>query len=231
MSWFSRIEEACAAFIEQTFARSFPTDIEPAQIARKLVSTMEARTVHDGDRATAPSLYTVRVNTGDFERLYPHRGYLEQEWAALLADMGNLVSIAFENRVAVALSEDAAVVPGAVEIDVGAIETAPEAPVAAAPKHFILRMIRGLPPDATYEVGPTVRIGRSKANDIILADPRVSREHVRIEKHDRSAVLVDLNSTNGTLVDGKRATGNTKLRAGSTITLGNTELRFEERAK
>lgn len=228
MSWFARIEEACAAFIEQTFARSFPTDVEPAQIARKLVSTMEARTVHEGDRATAPSHYAVRVNTDDFKRLAPHRDYLEQEWAALLADMANLVSIRFADTVSVRLAEDPGVVGGAMEIDAGEPSQAPirssEAPAGA----FLLRMVKGLPLDATYEVRDSVTIGRSKVNDIVLADPRVSRNHARIERGGRGAVLIDLESTNGTALNGKRISGRVALRPGSLITLGNTELRFEE---
>lgn len=230
MSWFARIEEACAAFIEQTFARSFPTDVEPAQIARKLVSTMEARTVHEGDRATAPASYTVRVNTDDFQRLRQHREYLEEEWAALLRDMANLVSIRFEGPAEVRLAEDPGVVAGAVEIDAG---PAGELPVWAPEPpsgDFVLRMVRGLPLDAIYEVRDAVTIGRSKGNDIVIADPRVSRQHARIEQGARGTVLIDLESTNGTVLNGSRVSGRVQLRPGNVITLGNTELRFEERA-
>lgn len=230
MSWFARIEEACAAFIEQTFARSFPTDIEPAQIARKLVSTMEARTVHEGDRATAPASYAVRVNTDDFQRLRPHREYLEEEWGALLRDMANLVSIRFEGPVEVRLAEDPAVVGGAVEIDAGPAAELPVWDAERQPEAFVLRMMRGLPPDAVYEVEDAVTIGRSKTNDIVIADPRVSRMHARIERGARGAVLIDLESTNGTTLDGARIHGRVPLRPGNVITLGNTQLRFEERA-
>jgi hypothetical protein len=230
MSWFARIEEACAAFIEQTFARSFPTDVEPAQIARKLVSTMEARTVHEGDRATAPAGYTVRVNTDDFHRLQPHRQYLEEEWAALLRDMANLVSIRLEGPVEVRLAEDPGVVAGAVEIDAGPAGQLPIWNAEPSPGDFVLRMVRGLPLDAIYEVRGAVTIGRSKANDIVIADPRVSRQHARIERGARGSVLIDLESTNGTTLNGARINGRVALRPGNVITLGNTELRFEERA-
>ena len=47
MSFLAKIEHACAAFIERAFAKTFPGDLEPAQIARKLVSTMEAQTRSD----------------------------------------------------------------------------------------------------------------------------------------------------------------------------------------
>ena len=74
MSWFARIEEACAGFIERAFANMFPSDVEPAQIARKLVATMEARTQSaDNGAMAAPSRYAVYVHPSDYQRLLPHR--------------------------------------------------------------------------------------------------------------------------------------------------------------
>ncbi|MDP9017227.1 MAG: DUF3662 and FHA domain-containing protein [Candidatus Eremiobacteraeota bacterium] len=234
MSWLARLEEACAAFIEQSFARTFPSDLEPAHIARKLVSTMEARTLHDGDKATAPSRYTVRVHDGDYQRMKPHQLYLEEEWGALLEDMARLVSIALKPPVIVRLREDPGVVAGAVEIDVAGEDDVVEPAVAPAPaeqkKAFCLRMVRGLPVDAVYPLRDSMAIGRGKSNDIVIGDPRVSREHARIEAAAGQAILTDLGSTNGTLIDGTRMTGRVRLRPGNVITLGNTSLRFEETA-
>jgi|GEM_PF-474523 len=233
MSWFARIEEACAVFIEQTFARTFPSDLEPAHIARKLVSTMEARTIHDGDRAFAPSRYTVRVNLEDFERLKPHQLYLEEEWAALLEDMARLVSITLTPPVVVRLSEDAGIIAGVVEIEAGSAESLEPAvarveEVRQGPKAFCLRMVRGLPVNAVYPVKDQVSIGRNKGNDIVIGDPRVSRRHACIEAQRDQAILIDLDSTNGTLLDGHKVSGRVPLHGGNVITVGNTSLRFEE---
>ncbi|MFN2528208.1 MAG: FhaA domain-containing protein [Candidatus Baltobacteraceae bacterium] len=233
MSWLARIEEACAVFIEQTFARTFPSDLEPAHIARKLVSTMEARTTHEGDRASAPSRYTVRVNSEDYERLKPHQLYLEEEWTALLQDMARLVSITLTPPVVVRLREDAGIIAGVVEIEAGSED--PVEPTGASlkevrqpAKEFCLRMLRGLPVDAVYPVRDQVSIGRNKGNDIVIEDPRVSRRHARIEAQRDRAMLIDLDSTNGTLLDGRKVSGRVPLHGGNVITLGNTSLRFEE---
>ena len=43
MSFFERIEQACAQFIERTFAKSFPSDVEPSQIARNPKGSHTAR--------------------------------------------------------------------------------------------------------------------------------------------------------------------------------------------
>ncbi|MBV8374777.1 MAG: DUF3662 domain-containing protein, partial [Candidatus Eremiobacteraeota bacterium] len=75
MSFFERIEQACAAFIERTFAKTFPSDLEPTQIARKLAATMEARTRGNEGHRWAPGSYIVYVNPGDFARLAEHQPY------------------------------------------------------------------------------------------------------------------------------------------------------------
>src|SRR5579864_1462113 len=120
MSWLARIEETCAAFIERAFANMFPSDVEPAQIARKLVATMEARTHHAEDTMMVPGRYTVWVSQSDFDRMASHRSYLEREWASLLVDVAARVGVHFSTGApAVVLSAGTTVVPGAIEIDTG----------------------------------------------------------------------------------------------------------------
>lgn len=50
---------------------------------------------------------------------------------------------------------------------------------------------------------PQVLIGRTQA-DIVIDDSKVSRKHCVVEVHDLVAVLVDLDSNNGTFVNGKK---------------------------
>lgn len=54
MSFFAKLEHFCASLIERAFAKTFPSDLEPAQIARKLVATMEAQTRDDDGSLRAP---------------------------------------------------------------------------------------------------------------------------------------------------------------------------------
>jgi pSer/pThr/pTyr-binding forkhead associated (FHA) protein len=70
-----------------------------------------------------------------------------------------------------------------------------------------------------------VVIGRSKDCDIQLADANVSRRHAELRQEGASYWIVDLGSTNGLEVNGKRVK-RAKLRSGDTITLGSTELTF-----
>jgi len=65
-------------------------------------------------------------------------------------------------------------------------------------------------------------IGRKKG-DIIINDPLISGTHSKIYPGKDGWYIEDLNSTNGTLVDG-HLTGRTKLRPGAEISLGNSRL-------
>lgn len=57
---------------------------------------------------------------------------------------------------------------------------------------------------AFYLDKPFFSIGRLASNDIWLADPFVSRQHCVIRNEDGQHMIEDLNSANGTYVDGDR---------------------------
>jgi pSer/pThr/pTyr-binding forkhead associated (FHA) protein len=73
-----------------------------------------------------------------------------------------------------------------------------------------------------------VVIGRSKECDIHLADPNASRRHAEVRQEGSAYWLIDLDSTNGSSVNGHR-TARAELSSGDVITIGSTELLFERR--
>jgi pSer/pThr/pTyr-binding forkhead associated (FHA) protein len=71
-------------------------------------------------------------------------------------------------------------------------------------------------------------IGRAEDNDIALPkDEFASGRHARIESQRDGVWVLDLGSTNGTFVNGKRLDGRRLLKAGDVVQIGDTELRFE----
>lgn len=72
-----------------------------------------------------------------------------------------------------------------------------------------------------------VTIGRALANTVVLSDDPVSAEHCRIERDGSAFRLVDLDSTNGTWVNGNRV-DNVILRRGDQIRVGRTTFVFED---
>ncbi len=73
-----------------------------------------------------------------------------------------------------------------------------------------------------------VVIGRSKECDIQLSDPNASRRHAELRQEGSAYWLVDLDSTNGSALNGHR-TARGKLESGDTITIGSSDLKFERK--
>ena len=75
---------------------------------------------------------------------------------------------------------------------------------------------------------PVVVLGRAPGCDVTLDDRNVSRRHAEVRRRGPVVVLVDLESTNGTIVNGRRVREH-PLADGDRITLGNSRLTFERR--
>ena len=74
-----------------------------------------------------------------------------------------------------------------------------------------------------------VTVGRGGQNDLVLSgDEFASARHARIESRGDGAWVQDLDSTNGTYVNGRRVAGAQKLNAGDVLRVGETDLRVEE---
>ena len=74
---------------------------------------------------------------------------------------------------------------------------------------------------------PVVNIGRADYNDLVVPDPSVSTSHAKLQRREGIWVLVDLDSTNGTFVDGERVKGEAPPAPGATVRFGDVQLVFE----
>lgn len=70
-------------------------------------------------------------------------------------------------------------------------------------------------------------LGRAATNDVVvLLDPTVSRLHAVIERYPTGFCVRDLGSANGTFVNGEPVKGETRLRTGDELRLGDSRLTF-----
>ncbi|MFQ6046003.1 MAG: FHA domain-containing protein [Gemmatimonadales bacterium] len=74
---------------------------------------------------------------------------------------------------------------------------------------------------------PVVNVGRADYNDIVLPDDSVSTQHAKLQRREGIWVLVDLESTNGTMVDGEVVSGEVPLAPGAYIRFGEVQTIFE----
>jgi len=77
-------------------------------------------------------------------------------------------------------------------------------------------------------VGPVTTLGRSHDCDVYVADRRASRRHAEVHWNGEEAGLRDLDSTNGTFLNGRRVTGDETVRAGDQIGIGNATFVFHD---
>lgn len=77
----------------------------------------------------------------------------------------------------------------------------------------------------SYTLSNALAIGRVEDNDIIIDDDNfISSHHARIEIRPEGVWVVDLQSTNGSFVNGQRLTGERSVRKGDRIQVGSTVL-------
>jgi pSer/pThr/pTyr-binding forkhead associated (FHA) protein len=74
-----------------------------------------------------------------------------------------------------------------------------------------------------FDSATPVDIGRA-ASGVSLKDPEVSRRHARFESRDGIAYVVDLDSRNGTFLNGRRVDEPIEIRAGDSIDIGTARL-------
>lgn len=86
--------------------------------------------------------------------------------------------------------------------------------------------------EVRHVVGPLgLKIGRTAPADVVLADSEVSRSHCMVVLKNDQLFVSDLNSTNGTFVDGEKISEVTLLPVGSVLQVGKRVLKHEWRTR
>ena len=107
--------------------------------------------------------------------------------------------------------------------------TAEEAPDKFT--HYLV-VLEGLHVGRRIAIGAEpITIGRVDPCNVVLPDHELSRAHCRLEVREGEVMVTDLNSTNGTFVDGKRITGTVKIANGGMLRVGRQALRHELRSR
>jgi hypothetical protein len=115
------------------------------------------------------------------------------------------------------VSQDSTIIPAA---DAAAARRA----AGLAEPRVVVTSSETLREGVPYGLGSGISIGRAADNDIVIDDGFVSSHHARLVP---PATLVDLDSTNGTLVNGRALQGRVRLRNGDQFQFGATVFRYE----
>lgn len=104
----------------------------------------------------------------------------------------------------------------------------PDFGTVVAPNASLVRQEPDGSTGPAYHLGMLVTIGRTPDNEIAIELPEVSRRHARLTFSEGGYVLQDLNSNNGTYVNGER-TAEARLQDGDQIQIGPVVFVFSER--
>lgn len=95
---------------------------------------------------------------------------------------------------------------------------------------FVLEIVEGPGAGRQLDLDHTVEIGRDPACALPLDDDLVSRHHARVSPRNGSVVVEDLESTNGTFVNGMTLTGPTAINPGDHLLIGVTVVELRTRS-
>jgi FhaA, N-terminal domain/FHA domain len=258
MSMLRSIESKLESLFEGVFGRAFRTNVQPVELARKLVKEMDEHRNVSVSRVYVPNEYTVYLSSADREQFATYEAELRGELSDYLAEHARRESYVLLTPPIVLLETDDDLDIGVFGIATrmaqpsGREEADGEAPVAQAERGATMVY---KPAAAQGSVQPTeaaspvdlgiqrevavlewdggrqeiakrrVVIGRSKDADIRVDDPNVSRRHAEVQQEGATWWLVDLDSTNGVEVQGRRVK-RLKLEDGTRFVIGSTEIAF-----
>jgi len=249
------IEKRLEGLMEGFFTKMFRSGLQPVEVGRRILREMEENRTVSVNRTYVPNDFQVFIGPEDYERFEPMEAGLTREFSELVIDKAKerrfnlmgLPRIAFikeeklgrgEFRVEASLAAD----PDrqAPQVSTRAPKSAEDASSARAiSSHTSERMGLEQPAgaelivlDENGEAGERISvtstpitIGRLSTNDVVISDSNVSRRHAELKQEGSSWKLVDLGSTNGTLVNGKLGREHT-IKNGDRISFGTSELEF-----
>ncbi len=228
MGVLDKFERGVERAVQGVFAKAFKSEVQPVELASALRREADtSAAVVARDRTLVPNAYLISLGSSDYERLESWEDALADELVDAVTAHARQQRYAFIGPVTVGFEVDEELDTGVFRVRGARVKgtVAPATAATATPSRPVLDV-----DGRRYQLTSAVTVlGRGSEADIVVDDPGVSRRHVEIRLDGGATVLRDLGSTNGTFVDGDRAT-RAELVDGSTITIGRTRIRFTSRS-
>jgi hypothetical protein len=314
MGILRRIESRLERTFEGGFGRTFKSNVQPVELARKLAKEMDDNRTISVSQVYVPNIYSIYLSPADRQQFATFEASLRSELAGYLTQHAKRQAYSLPGRIRVVietadelelglfgiavsteeeprfpdmpphseravetpdvavlppefLADDEPIAPRAVEIPEEPAPAAPPLPPvvpvplpiplpdpvaaaerddtgddepAAASETALISAREARAADLSREEyvlswdggrhvieRRAVVLGRSRDCDIVLDDRSVSRRHAELVRHGDGFLLRDLDSTNGSAVNGKRIR-EAAVRPGDDITIGTVALTFEQ---
>ncbi|WP_285727942.1 FhaA domain-containing protein [Psychromicrobium xiongbiense] len=255
MGLLDNVERGLEKAVRGAFSRGSRSQVQPVEIASRIRREMDDKTMRfDAERTFAPNVFDTLLGPNDFERAKTWGAALAEELCDVVIRHARSQGYTLQGPVRVSFTRDAALKPGEMRV-ISSIErsdargaTASQASAAyaspnpAAPRPAPAPVQRApqaprlpqRPPQPVLDIdgqryslnASSVVLGRSSDADILVDDTGVSRRHVEIRSQGGASTAIDLGSTNGSFVDGRKIDGSAPLHDGSTISIGRATMVF-----
>lgn len=219
--------------VEGFFARALPGGgVQPVELGKSMIRVMEEqKAVGVSGEVIVPNVFSFSVSPKDAERLQSLGPVLEKELTAvarraaaaeewtLLGPPSVRVTVddakhsgRFDVKASIAESEEASI---------GSHTQLIQIAVASDAELVVLGSKRRAYPLSK----DALTIGRLETCDIALDDPGASRRHAEVRREGDEWFLIDLDSTNGTLLNG-RSVRRQRLSPKDIVLIGTTQIQF-----
>jgi pSer/pThr/pTyr-binding forkhead associated (FHA) protein len=225
-----RLERRLKTLIESRIARLLPAGGTQENLTQRLVSAMrEGIITGDQGPPIAPDNYVLQVNPQQTQSLSENQAMLD-DLAGLIQNAGLEAGFSFLNPPKITISPNPDVPPQGIEIiahvrqetlgetTAMAVEGVPNETGTPLNAFLIIDGTQIFPLDQ-----PVINIGRSGVNQLVLDDPRVSREHAQLRASHGKYSIFDLESTGGTYVN-RAQVSKSVLNPGDVISLAGVVL-------
>ncbi|MDX6286114.1 MAG: hypothetical protein QOG53_1599 [Frankiales bacterium] len=232
MGVLQRFERRLEGLVEGVFARAFRSSVQPVEIAGALQREMaDRKAIVSQGRTLVPNQFVVELGSADHERLGGYAETLGEEFSGIVREHATEEGYAFVGPVHVGfeLADDLDTGMFRVRSDVvrGAVDATQSAASSAASSRVPkLITAAGTGGETAYVLAaPVTVIGRAEDCDLRLADPGASRRHVEVRRDGDRVTVIDLRSTNGTVLNGETIE-RAELHDGDELVIGETVLVF-----
>lgn len=210
-------ERRLERLVEGVFAKAFRRGVTPIEVGRRITREMDVQRTVGVRGLIAPNKFTVALSQSDHEQLASMENHLKGDLAGLAREHAKQEGYSLLGPVEVDLSVDDGLGRGEFLVASEIAESDDGGPGAAIV----------LADGSRVRIGPEpISVGRYPDNDVVLPEDEVSRHHAEVRRLDGGFHVVDLNSLNGTKVNGSGVTDR-RLEDGDVIQIGAHSLRFE----
>jgi pSer/pThr/pTyr-binding forkhead associated (FHA) protein len=227
------LESRLQALVEVDLVAAFPGRKVEEVVFQRLAAAIQLNSVQlDDGSIAAPNVFTLIVHPSSSSRWQDQ--HLLEILLHSINTVGEEAGFQFVAAPTIAISTDEKLSPADARI-IASHRVQPLADTSASPPEKEGQEEAEKLPDNAFLIvegvkvypltQPVINIGRRLDNQLVIDDPRVSRNHAQLRAIKSRFVVFDLNSTGGTFVNGQR-TSQSVLYPGDVISLAGVALIF-----